>query len=124
MKISFLLPFLWLAICTNTFLLAQSKPIATRANATLSIEKRVEDLVSLLTLEEKISQMVNNSPAIERLGIPAYNWWNETLHGVARSPYHVTSFPQAIGMAASWNPESCQKSGDFFGNEGRGEYNP
>jgi beta-glucosidase len=123
MKISFLLPFLWLAICTNTFLLAQSKPIATRANATLSIEKRVEDLVSLLTLEEKISQMVNNSPAIERLGIPAYNWWNETLHGVARSPYHVTSFPQAIGMAASWNPESFQIMADICATEGRAIYN-
>lgn len=92
-------------------------------NSKLSIEKRVDNLVSLLTLEEKISQMVNNSPAIERLGIPAYNWWNETLHGVARSPYHVTSFPQAIGMAATWNPASFQKMADICATEGRAIYN-
>lgn len=92
-------------------------------NPKISIEKRVDNLVSLLTLDEKISQMVNNSPAIERLGIPAYNWWNETLHGVARSPYHVTSFPQAIGMAATWNPESFQKMADICATEGRAIYN-
>jgi beta-glucosidase len=92
-------------------------------NPSLSIDKRVGNLVSLLTLDEKISQMVNNSPAIDRLGIPAYNWWNETLHGVARSPYHVTSFPQAIGMAATWNPESFQKMADICATEGRAIYN-
>lgn len=92
-------------------------------NPTLSIEKRVDNLVSLLTLDEKISQMVNNAPAVARLNIPAYNWWNETLHGVARSPYHVTSFPQAIGMAAAWNPASLQKMADICATEGRAIYN-
>ena len=58
----------------------------------LSFEKRVNDLVSHLTLEEKVSQMLNASPAIPRLGIPAYDWWNETLHGVARTPYKVTVY--------------------------------
>ena len=69
----------------------------------LPIEQRVNDLVSRLTLEEKVKQMLNATPAIPRLGIPAYDWWNEALHGVARTPFRVTSYPQAIGMAATWD---------------------
>jgi beta-glucosidase len=92
-------------------------------NPALPFEQRVANLVSLLTLDEKISQMVNNAPAIPRLGIPAYNWWNETLHGVARSPYHVTSYPQAIGLAATWNPQSLQTMADYCAVEGRAIYN-
>ena len=61
-------------------------------NPDLPIEERVDNLVGQLTLEEKISQMMNNAPAIQRLNIPAYNWWNECLHGIARSPYHTTSY--------------------------------
>ncbi len=70
----------------------------------LPIDVRVNDLVSRMTLEEKVSQMVYNSPAIERLGIPAYNWWNEALHGVARNGI-ATVFPQAIGLAATWDKD-------------------
>ncbi len=92
-------------------------------NPALSFEERVDNIVSLLTVEEKIQQMVNNAPAIDRLGIPAYNWWNESLHGVARSPYHVTSFPQAIGMAATWDTQSLQQMADYCAEEGRAIFN-
>jgi beta-glucosidase len=71
---------------------------------TLTLQQRVADLVSRMTLEEKILQMVYDAPAIERLGIPAYNWWNECLHGVGRAGV-ATVFPQAIGLAATWNTD-------------------
>ena len=64
-----------------------------------------------MTLEEKISQMTYIAPAINRLGVPAYNWWNECLHGVARSG-KATVFPQAIAMAASFNAELVRKTGE------------
>jgi beta-glucosidase len=71
-------------------------------DSTRLIKERVDDLISRMTVEEKISQMVFDAPAIERLGIPAYNWWNECLHGVARAGV-ATVFPQAIGLAATWD---------------------
>ena len=69
-------------------------------NSASPIKDRVNDLVSQMTLAEKISQMVFDAPAIERLGIPKYNWWNECLHGVGRAGA-ATVFPQAIGLAAT-----------------------
>ncbi|MCH7401868.1 glycoside hydrolase family 3 C-terminal domain-containing protein [Belliella kenyensis] len=73
-------------------------------NPDLPVSERVDDLVSRMTLEQKVSQMVNESVAIDEFGIPAYNWWNEGLHGMARAGI-ATVFPQAIGMAASWNTD-------------------
>jgi len=72
----------------------------------LPIEQRVNDLVARMTLEEKVSQMQDVAPAILRLGIPSYNWWNEGLHGVARAG-NATVFPQAIGLAATWDTICC-----------------
>lgn len=89
----------------------------------LSFEKRVDDLVSRLTLEEKVAQMLNAAPAIPRLGIPAYDWWNETLHGVARTPFKVTVYPQAIAMAATFDQHSLFKMAGFSALEGRAIYN-
>lgn len=87
----------------------------------LPIEKRVDDLVSRMTLEEKVSQMINAAAPIERLGIPAYDWWNETLHGVARAGY-ATVFPQAIGLAASWNEDLMRAVGDVASTEARAKH--
>jgi beta-glucosidase len=88
-------------------------------NPFLSFEARVNDLVSRMTLEEKISQMMNSSAAIPRLGVPAYNWWNECLHGIARTSYHVTSYPQAIAMAACFDPFSMHMMGVYTSDESR-----
>ena len=88
-----------------------------------TVSERAENIVSLLTLDEKIAQMMNDAPAIERLGISAYNWWNECLHGVARSPYRVTSFPQAIGMAATWDTQSLGQMACYTADEARAIYN-
>ena len=88
-----------------------------------SVQERAANIVSLLTLDEKTGQMMNDAPAIERLGIPAYNWWNECLHGVARSPYRVTSFPQAIGMAATWDTDALLRMAQYASDEGRAIYN-
>ena len=91
-------------------------------NTGLPIEERVKDLVSRLTLEEKVLQMMENAPAIDRLGIPAYNWWNEALHGVARSGDTVTVFPQAIAMAANFDADALEKMGDMVSDEARAIY--
>jgi len=88
----------------------------------LPVEARVNDLVGRMTLEEKVSQMVYNSPAIERLGIPEYNWWNESLHGVARNGI-ATVFPQAIGMAATWDTQLMHRIATVISDEARAKYN-
>jgi beta-glucosidase len=91
-------------------------------NPKLSFEERAADLVSRLTPEEKIAQMLNAAPAIDRLNIPRYNWWNECLHGVMSKRYKVTVYPQAIGMAATWDADAIRQTGDYTATEGRAVY--
>jgi beta-glucosidase len=88
---------------------------------TPSLQVRVAGLVSRLTLAEKISQLVFDAPAVERLGIPAYNWWNEALHGVARAGL-ATVFPQSIGLAATWNPGLIQELAVAISDEARAKH--
>ncbi len=108
----------------NTFFLSTTKPQSTPdyKNPSLPIDKRVDDLVSRMTLEEKVSQMMNGAAAIERLGIPDYEWWNEGLHGVARAGY-ATVFPQAIGLAATWNTDLMYEVANVISTEARAKYN-
>jgi beta-glucosidase len=87
----------------------------------LPLHSRVRDLVARMTLEEKARQLCNNAPAIPRLGLPAYNYWNECLHGVARNGI-ATVFPQAIGLAASWDEALLRQVGDVIATEGRAKH--
>src|SRR5512139_443853 len=108
-------------------------PVFPFLDLALSFETRAADLVSRLTIEEKISQMVHPAAGVERLGIPEYNWWNECLHGVARAGV-ATVFPQAIGLAATWDAdlvhciavaisdEARAKHHDFLRQGRRGRY--
>ena len=84
--------------------------------------KKAEKLVSQMTLLEKASQLKYDAAPVKRLGVPAYNYWNEALHGVARAGV-ATMFPQAIAMAAVFDDEEMKKVGDIIATEGRAKYN-
>ena len=101
---------------------AQLPADAPFRNPDLTPEKRAADLVSRMTLDEKVLQMQNSAPAIPRLEIPAYDWWNEALHGVARAG-EATVFPQAIGLAATWDVELQHRIADAISTEARAKYN-
>jgi beta-glucosidase len=90
-------------------------------NTNLPTEERIDDLISRMSLDEKISQLGSGSPAIERLGIPYYHWWNECLHGVGRAGI-ATVFPQAIGLAATWNPDLMERIGTVISDEARAKH--
>ncbi|HSU69171.1 MAG TPA: glycoside hydrolase family 3 N-terminal domain-containing protein, partial [Tepidisphaeraceae bacterium] len=101
---------------------ASSAPSTKYKDTSLSPEERAADLVSQMTLEEKAAQMQNAAPAIPRLGIPAYDWWNEALHGVARAGL-ATVFPQAIGLAATWDTDLESRVAHAISTEARAKYN-
>jgi beta-glucosidase len=91
-------------------------------NPSLPAADRVRDLISRMTLEEEVAQLQNEAPAIPRLHVPSYDWWNEGLHGVARSGY-ATVFPQAIGLAATWDMRLVKEVADTISTEARAKYN-
>ena len=113
------LPLVTAALVCALSLAAQ--PLAFR-NAALPEATRVNDLLSRLTLEEKVSLLGYRSKAIDRLSIPAYNWWNEALHGVARAG-EATIFPQAIGMAATFDNDLLRQASGSISTEARAKYN-
>ena len=91
-------------------------------NPSLPIDQRVNDLFGRMTLEEKVSQLIDRAAAVPRLDVPAYNWWNEGLHGIARSGY-ATMFPQAIGNAATWDAPLLHQIATVVSTEARAKYN-
>jgi len=95
---------------------------AAYQNSDLGIDQRVDDLIGRMTLEEKVQQMRDHSPAIPRLGVPKYDWWNEGLHGVAFAGV-ATNFPQVIGMAATWDTELVHQMAQTISTEARAKYN-
>ena len=99
---------------------AQQPGDAPYLDPNLPPERRARDLVSRMTLEEKVLQMQNSAPAIPRLGVPVYNWWNEALHGVAQG--RATVFPQAIGLGATWDPGLLNRVADAISTEARAKY--
>lgn len=98
---------------------AQSRPWT---DTSLAAEERVESLIQTMTTDEKLAQLVNGAPAIERLGILPYDWWNEALHGVARNG-RATVFPQAIGMAATFDEELLLRIASAISDEARAKFN-
>lgn len=86
------------------------------------IDARIDALIGQMTLKERVAQLGDRAPAIPRLGLPAYNWWNEGLHGTARDGY-ATVFPQAIGLAATWDPALLHAVGDTVSTEARAKFN-
>ncbi len=100
---------------------AKNEEVPVYLNPDLSVDERVDDLVNRMTLDEKVSQSLNRSAAIERLGVPEYEWWNEALHGVARAG-HATVFPQAIGLAATWDTELMSRVATAISDEARAKH--
>ncbi|MBT3288542.1 MAG: glucan 1,4-alpha-glucosidase, partial [Victivallales bacterium] len=99
-------------------------PMAANApylDTSLPIPERVAGLIGRMTLEEKVSQTMHDAPPVERLGIPAYNWWNECLHGVGRAG-KATVFPQSIGLAATFNPEIVHEVATAISDEARAKH--
>jgi beta-glucosidase len=109
---------LWL---TSSVSFGQQPRNAPYMDHNQSPERRAADLVSRMTLEEKALQMQSTAPAIPRLSVSAYNWWNEALHGVAQG--RATVFPQAIGLAATWDTELMYRIADIISTEARAKYN-
>ncbi|HEV2671653.1 MAG TPA: glycoside hydrolase family 3 C-terminal domain-containing protein [Gemmatimonadales bacterium] len=109
------------AVVLTTLAAALAAQTPDYQNTDLPFERRAADLVSRMTLQEKVSQMQDVAPAIDRLGIPAYNWWNEALHGVARAGL-ATSFPQAIGLAATWDDSLIFRMASVISDEARAKH--
>ncbi|MDX2248744.1 MAG: glycoside hydrolase family 3 C-terminal domain-containing protein [Bacteroidia bacterium] len=118
-------PRLWfgvIALITFVFPAFGQTETPAYLNPEISFEERANDLLSRMTVEEKISQLNYTSAAIDRLDVPQYNWWNEALHGVGRNG-RATIFPQAIALAATFDTDLVHRVADAISDEGRAKYN-
>src|SRR5512133_2689056 len=113
--------FLLIALMSLNLMAQQDPAELPFRNISLPVEERVNDLITRMTLQEKADQLLYTAPAIQRLGIPSYNWWNEALHGVARSGY-ATVFPQSITIANSWNESLLYNVANAISDEARAKY--
>ena len=119
-KLTFaIIPFICSLLCLTVW--AQQAEQPAYKNSQLPVEQRVGDLISRMTLQEKVSQLGHTADAIPRLGVPQYDWWNEGLHGVARAGT-ATVFPQAIGMAAMFDETLLHQIADVISTEFRAKY--
>src|ERR1017187_344348 len=114
---SFRAPIAIIAFLCVGRLWSQNSKTPAYLNPALTAEQRAADLVHRMTVEEKVSQLVNQSRAVPRLNVPDYDWWSEALHGVQRSG--VTEFPEPIGLAATFDPDSIHRMAAAIGIEGR-----
>lgn len=114
--------FFCLSFLVVSNLKAQQTSVPAYENYSLPIDERVDDLISRMTIEEKASQMVDAASELPKLNVPRYGWWSEALHGVARAG-KATVFPQAIGMAATFDPELIKEVSSAISDEGRAMYN-
>ncbi|MBN1387329.1 MAG: glycoside hydrolase family 3 C-terminal domain-containing protein [Bacteroidales bacterium] len=114
-------PILIICLLLSLSVSAQKKGLFPFMDLSLSFEERVDDLVARMTMEEKADQLLYTAPAIPRLGIPEYNWWNEALHGVARSGW-ATVFPQSITLAASWDEDLMFEVASIISDEARAKF--
>jgi beta-glucosidase len=121
MKTTMVVAFLSLVFALMVLPLCAQESQPAYKNSALPLEQRVNDLISRMTLEEKVSQLGHTADAIPRLGVPQYDWWNEGLHGVARAG-NATVFPQAIGMAATFDEPLVHQVADVISTEFRAKY--
>ena len=123
LEVSTIALVLWLLISSSPAATQSTTPNANASylNPSLPLDQRLNDLISRMTLEEKVSQMMNAAPAIPRLGITEYDWWNEGLHGVAFSGV-ATVFPQAIGLGATFDPPLINRVATVISDEARAKY--
>jgi beta-glucosidase len=117
----------YLLLCLTASLLvtisALSQTACSKVQTAQQIEAHIDALIAQMSVPERIAQLGDRAPALPLLGLPAYNWWNEGLHGSARNGY-ATVFPQAIGLAATWDPPLLRAVGDIISTEARAKFNP
>jgi beta-glucosidase len=116
------LPFAGAILASCLLVSVSAQEICSNHETPQSMDARIDRLIAKMTINEKVAQLQDRAPGISRLGVPAYNWWNEGLHGLARDGY-ATVFPQAIGLAATWDASLLHSVGDTVSTEARAKFN-